>query len=56
MASIQFSWISTAKARTKRKQLSPLGKMRTTNVKDNSRPGSLLLGWDEQQFGITIHR
>src|SRR6185437_9597225 len=30
MASIQFSWISTAKARVSRRQDSALGKMRTT--------------------------
>ena len=31
--SSQFSWVSTASARTSRKQLSPLGKMRTTWVR-----------------------
>jgi hypothetical protein len=31
--SSQFSWVSTASARTSRRQLSPLGKMRTTWVR-----------------------
>src|SRR5215212_10327928 len=33
VASIQFSWVSTASARTSRKQLAAFGKMRTTCVR-----------------------
>ena len=33
MASIQFSWVSTANARTSRRQAAALGKMRTTSVR-----------------------